>query len=154
MTQPYDLGVAEAAEQVRTRQLSPVTLMESLLKRTESLESKLKVWVTLDAELALETARQREQELMTEGPRGPLHGVPVGIKDIYYTQGMKTTCCSPIYENFVPDSDATSVALLKKAGAIIMGKTVTTQFASGDPSPTRNPESPPPNRFVPDSYRQ
>lgn len=139
MTQPYDLGVAEAAAQIRSRQLSPVTLMESLLKRTESLESKLKVWVTLDPDSALETARQRERELMTEGPRGPLHGVPVGIKDIYFTQGVKTTSGSPIYADFVPEYDATSVALLKKAGAIIMGKTVTTQFASGDPSPTRNP---------------
>ncbi|MGH2542569.1 MAG: amidase, partial [Ardenticatenaceae bacterium] len=74
-----------------------------------------------------------------EGPRGPLHGVPIGVKDIYYTRDMKTTCCSPIYADFVSDYDSTPVALLRKAGAIIMGKTVTTQFACGDPPPTKNP---------------
>ncbi len=139
MPQPYELTIAEAASQIRAGQLSPVELMESLLRRSEKLEPSLNVWVTLDSDFALETARQRELELAVEGPRGPLHGIPVGIKDIYYTRGMRTTCCSPIYADFVPDYDATTVALLRRAGAIIMGKTVTTQFACGDPPPTKNP---------------
>jgi aspartyl-tRNA(Asn)/glutamyl-tRNA(Gln) amidotransferase subunit A len=139
MTELHEMAVAEAAALIRSHKLSPVELMEPLLSRCEALEPGLKVWVTLDVDAALDAARQRGQELMREGPRGPLHGVPVGIKDIYYTQGVKTTCCSLIYADFVPDFDATTVALLKKAGAIIMGKTVTTEFACGDPSPTRNP---------------
>jgi aspartyl-tRNA(Asn)/glutamyl-tRNA(Gln) amidotransferase subunit A len=114
-------------------------MMEDLLNRVSRLEPTLTVWVTLNADAVLETARQRERELLNEGPRGPLHGVPVGIKDIYYTQGVLTTAVSLILADFVPDFDATTVAKLKQAGAIIMGKTVTTEFACGDPSPTRNP---------------
>ena len=139
MGEHTDLTVADAAAQIRDRSLSPVELMESSLSRAAAMEPSLKVWVTLDHEASLDAARQRERELDDTGPRGPLHGVPVGIKDIYYTDGMKTTACSPIYADFVPDYDATTVALLKRAGAIIMGKTVTTQFACGDPSSTRNP---------------
>ncbi len=139
MTEPYQLSVAQAASQIRDKELSPVVLMESLLARCEALEPRLKAWVTLDPQGALAAAKERESELMREGPRGPLHGVPVGIKDIYNTQDMKTTCCSPIYADYVPDHDSTAVAILKRAGAIIMGKTVTTQFACGDPSPTFNP---------------
>ena len=114
-------------------------LVDSLLSRAEAMEPSLKVWVTLDPEGALEAARRSEGELARSGPCGSLHGIPVGVKDIYYTQGVKTTACSPIYADFVPEYDATSVALLKRAGAIIMGKTVTTEFACGDPPPTRNP---------------
>ena len=142
MAELYDLTVAEAAAQIRKRQLSPVDLMESLLSRANSLEPKLKVWVTLDPDAALEAARQRESELARSSEPGILHGIPVGIKDIYYTEGVKTTACSPIYADFVPDYDSTPVARLKQAGAIIMGKTVTTQFAAGDPSPTLNPWDP------------
>ena len=139
MTDLFELTVAEAAHEIRGRRLSPVALMESLLSRASAMEPGLRVWVTLDAEAALETARDAERELERDGPRGPLHGIPVGIKDIYYTKGVKTTACSPIYADSVPDHDATTVALLKSAGAIIMGKTVTTQFACGDPPPTCNP---------------
>ena len=139
MGEPTDLTAADAAAQIRDRRLSPVELMESALSRAAAMEPSLKVWVTLDPEASLDAARQSERELDDTGPTGPMHGVPVGIKDIYYTEGVKTTACSPIYAEFVPDYDATTVALLKRAGAIIMGKTVTTQFACGDPSPTRNP---------------
>jgi aspartyl-tRNA(Asn)/glutamyl-tRNA(Gln) amidotransferase subunit A len=139
MPHSHELTVVEVAQKIRQREISPVTLMEDLLNRISHQEPTLSVWVTLDGDAALETARQRERELLNEGPRGPLHGVPVGIKDIYYTQGVLTTACSLILADFVPDFDATTVAKLKQAGAIIMGKTVTTEFACGDPSPTRNP---------------
>ena len=139
MTHSHELTVVEAAKKIRQREISPVTMMEDLLNRVSRLEPTLTVWVTLNADAVLETARQRERELLNEGPRGPLHGVPVGIKDIYYTQGVLTTAGSLILADFVPDFDATTVAKLKQAGAIIMGKTVTTEFACGDPSPTRNP---------------
>jgi len=139
MPELHDLTVAESAARIRERRLSPVAVMEALLSRAQAMEPSLRVWVTLDPDAALEAARQSERTLDRSGPVGPLHGVPVGIKDIYYTQGTRTTCCSPIYADFVPEYDSTAVALLKKAGAIIMGKTVTTEFACGDPSPTRNP---------------
>ena len=139
MAELHELTVAESAARIARRQLSPVELMEALLERASALEPSLSIWVTLDADAALEAARESERELGSSGPLGPLHGVPVGIKDIYYTAGLKTTACSPILAEFVPDYDAASVALLKGAGAIVMGKTVTTQFACGDPPPTRNP---------------
>ncbi len=139
MVQAHELTVAQAAALVRQRQLSPVELVEALLSRASALEPALRVWVTLDADGAMEAAREGQRELERHGPRGPLHGIPVAIKDIYYTRGLRTTACSPIYAEFVPEYDATPVALLKKAGAIIMGKTVTTEFACGDPPPTRNP---------------
>lgn len=139
MVQVHELTVAQAAALVRQRQLSPVELVEALLSRASALEPALRVWVTLDADGAMKAARELQEELERHGPRGPLHGIPVGVKDIYYTRGLRTTACSPIYTDFVPEYDATPVALLKKAGAIIMGKTVTTEFACGDPPPTRNP---------------
>ncbi|MDO8751833.1 MAG: amidase [Dehalococcoidia bacterium] len=140
--QPWDLTVAQAARMIRSGELSPVALMESLLEQIRRLEPSLKAWVTLDAELALAAARSSERELKSHGPRGVLHGVPVGIKDIYYTKGILTTACAPQYASFVPTYDATSVARLKAAGAIILGKAVTTQFAATDPSPTFNPWNP------------
>ena len=139
MSELHLLTVAEAARMIRDRTLSAVELMEALLERCQTLEPDLRVWVTLDEDAALETARTRDRELAAEGPRGPLHGVPIGVKDIYYTQGVLTTACSRILADFVPDYDATSVSMLRRAGAVIMGKTVTTEFACGDPSPTRNP---------------
>jgi aspartyl-tRNA(Asn)/glutamyl-tRNA(Gln) amidotransferase subunit A len=139
MPEPYSLGVAEAAKQMRDRELSPVALVQSLLSRIEALDPALQAWVTIDREEVLTTAQHREQELERNGARGLVYGVPVGLKDIFYTAGMKTSACSRIYADFVPAYDATVVARLKEAGAIILGKAVTTEFASSDPSPTRNP---------------
>ena len=138
MAEPYELTVGDAASQIRQGQLSPVELMESLLARSRSLEPGLTVWVTLDEDAAFAAARRSGEDLAQGPPHGPLHGVPVGIKAIYYTRGVRTTGCSPIYADFVPAHDATAVELLKRAGAIIMGKTVTTEFACMDPPPTRN----------------
>ena len=139
MTELHDLTVAEAARAIREREVSAEELMSALLARCSELEPQLRVWVTLDEDAALDAARLRDRELASEGPRGPLHGIPVGVKDIYYTQGVLTTACSKILADFVPDFDATAVAKLRQAGAVIMGKTVTTEFACGDPPPTRNP---------------
>ena len=139
MTELHDLTVAAAARAIREREMSAEELMSALLARCSELEPLLRVWVTLDGDAAIAAARLRDRELAAEGPRGPLHGVPVGVKDIYYTRGVKTTACSAILADFVPDYDATAIVKLRQAGAIIMGKTVTTEFACGDPPPTRNP---------------
>ena len=142
MTELYKLGVAEAAREIREGRITSVELAESLLERIETYDSELQAWVTVDREEVLSEARRRDEELDAGEIQGPLHGVPVGLKDIFYTEGMKTTACSPIYEDFVPSYDATCVVMLKEAGAIVLGKAVTTEFASGDPSRTRNPWNP------------
>ena len=128
MPEPFTLSVAEAAAQIRSGSLSPVTLAQSLLDRIDALDPALQAWVTIDREEVLNTARQRELELERKGPKGPVHGVPVGLKDIFYTAGMKTTACSRIYADFVPSYDATCVARIKEAGGIVLGKAVTTEF--------------------------
>jgi len=114
-------------------------LVEDLLRRIDELDPLLLAWVTIDKEGALAAAIDSAIELDKTGPRGPLHGVPVGLKDIFYTAGLKTTAGSPLYANFVPEHDSTAVARFRQAGAIVLGKTVTTEFADGDPSPTFNP---------------
>ena len=140
--EPFERTLSEASAKLASRELSPVALMESLLGRIEKMEPSLKAWVTLDPETALQAARESEEELITRGPRGPLHGMPVGLKDIFYTAGIRTTACSEVYADFVPTYDATCVARLKEAGAIILGKLVTTPYAAGDPSTTVNPWNP------------
>src|SRR6266511_5144302 len=139
MAELYDLTAHEAARSIRQGELSPVMLVEALLQRIDGLEPQVQAWVTLDRAGALATARQLEEDMQHGRTRGLLHGVPVGMKDIYYTAGLKTTCGSRIFADFVPSYDATPVARLKQAGAIILGKTVTTEFATMDPGPTRNP---------------
>lgn len=142
MVENYQLSVSEVAQKIRDRQLSPETLVRSLLSRIESLDGTLRAWVTIDQEEVLTTARLKEQELDVGNSVGILHGVPVGLKDIFYTAGIRTTACSRIFADFVPEYDATAVVKLKEAGAIILGKAVTTEFATSDPSPTRNPWNP------------
>jgi aspartyl-tRNA(Asn)/glutamyl-tRNA(Gln) amidotransferase subunit A len=142
MTVLHTLGVAEVAALIRRRDVSPVEVIEDCLKHIEVLEPRLQAWVTLDRPGALEAARRCEQALQRGETVAGLHGVPVGLKDIYYTAGMRTTAGSRIYADFVPAYDATSVVRLKEAGAVILGKTVTTEFATADPSPTYNPWNP------------
>lgn len=134
----HDLTVAQAARQVRERAISPVDLIEALFERIDALEPTLGAWITLDRDGALKAARLLENDL-DRGGGGLLCGVPVGIKDIFYTAHLKTTAASPLYAEFVPNYDATCVVRLRAEGAIVLGKTMTTQFASGDPTTTRNP---------------
>jgi len=142
MPEPYQLSVAEAAGEIRSGSLSPVELAQSLLGRIDALEPSLRAWVTIDREEVLTEAKRREDELGQGGPKGPIHGVPIGLKDIYYTAGMKTACGSRINADFVPDYDATTVSRIKEAGGVILGKAVTTEFAMGDPSHAINPWNP------------
>ena len=139
MPELYELSVVEAASRIRERTLSPVALAESLLTRIDRLDGDLQAWVTIDRDAVLATARQREDDVTQGRPLGPIHGVPVGLKDIFYTAGMLTACGSKVYADFVPDFDATSVAKIKQAGGIILGKAVTTELATSDPSPAHNP---------------
>jgi aspartyl-tRNA(Asn)/glutamyl-tRNA(Gln) amidotransferase subunit A len=136
---PEDLSLTASATAIRSGSLSPVDYAQALLSRIEAAEPKIQAWVTLDRQAVLAEARKLEDEVRNKNFRGPLHGVPIGIKDIFYTKGLKTTMGSVVFKDFIPDEDATAVKKLKQAGAVILGKTVTTQFANLDPGPTRNP---------------
>ena len=142
MPQPYQMTLAQSAQEIRSGNLSPVDLARDLMDRIYSLDPALQAWVTVDREAVLGAAQDRERDLQNGTTLGPIHGAPIGLKDIFYTQGMKTTACSRIYADFVPSYDATSVAKIKASGGIVLGKAVTTEFATSDPSPTRNPWNP------------
>ena len=139
MPQPFELTVAEASAEIRTGRLSPTYLIESILDRVESVESMLHAWVRLDGDSVRAIAKQYSTEQAQGRLRGPLHGIPIGVKDIYFTAGLATEAGSALHAGFIPDHDADCVARLRQAGALILGKTETTQFAMADPAPTRNP---------------
>src|SRR5207244_2985306 len=136
---PSSLGAREAAEAVRAGRVSPVELVEACLVRMRALDSELKAWAHVDGEGALAVARERESEAREGRLRGPLHGVPIGVKDIFDVAGMPTTGGAKSFAHTRPGADAASVARMRAAGAIVLGKTVTTEFAYRDPAPTRNP---------------
>jgi len=135
----HRLSIAEASQAIRIGEITPSELLESHLMRIEEYDDDIRAWVTVDKKGARETAARLTQESEQGHLRGPLHGIPVGIKDIYYTEGLRTTMGSPIYSEFVPDRDSAVVSTLREAGAVVVGKTETTDFAYTDPAPTRNP---------------
>lgn len=139
------LGIAEAGNLIRARKLSPVELTDALLRRIADLDPQINAVITLTAELAREQAKKAEQEIVNGGYRGALHGIPFGLKDIYNTNGILTTGHSKVCINNVPASDATATKALYDAGAVLLGKLATHEFAHGGPSfdlpwpPARNP---------------
>ena len=134
-----DLSLIDAAAGIRSGDFSPVEYVRRLLARIDEMEPRLEAWVTIDREKVLADAGECEKEARSKRFRGPLHGIPLGIKDIFYTEGLRTMMGSVLFKDFVPAEDAHAVARLKEAGAIVLGKTVTTVFANLDPGPTRNP---------------
>jgi aspartyl-tRNA(Asn)/glutamyl-tRNA(Gln) amidotransferase subunit A len=128
------LTITQAAAALRRNELSPVDLIDALLKRIEAVDDKLHCFITLTADLARNQAQQAEQELRSGTDRGPLHGIPVALKDLYMTKGIRTTCHSAVLENWIPDVDATTVAKLQNAGTILLGKLGMHEFAFGGPS--------------------
>jgi aspartyl-tRNA(Asn)/glutamyl-tRNA(Gln) amidotransferase subunit A len=137
-----DLTLVEAAHAIRTGALSSTGYVESLLRLMDRIEPRIEAWANVDRARVLNEARACDAELKTGNLRGPLHGVPVGIKDIFYTKAQRTTMGSILFKDFVPEYDCRAVTKLKEAGAIVFGKTVTTMFANLDPGPTRNPWNP------------
>src|SRR5213594_3828089 len=133
------LGLREVTEAIRAGTVSPVELVDACLARIRALDGDLRAWSHVDGSGALATARERLAEARAGKLRGPLHGVPVGVKDIFDVAGMPTTGGAKPFAHTRPGVDAPAVARLRAAGAIILGKTVTTQFAYRDPAPTRNP---------------
>jgi aspartyl-tRNA(Asn)/glutamyl-tRNA(Gln) amidotransferase subunit A len=139
------LTASEASREFAARRLSPVELLNALLARIEALDPKINAFIRLDKAAAIDAARAAEQEIAAGRVRGPLHGVPVGIKDIIDVAGLPTTCHSRILVDNIAKSDAVVVQKLSQAGAVIMGKLSTHEFAIGGPSfdlpfpPARNP---------------
>ena len=140
--EPTDLTARETAILIREGRLASVATVEACLARIRALDGELQAWVHVDAAGALATAKERDAETSAGRSRGPLHGVPVGIKDIFHVAGMPTRCGAKSFAHSVPREDATSVARLRAAGAVVLGKTHTTQFAYRDPAPTHNPWNP------------
>jgi amidase len=138
VTDPRSLTVREAARQIAERRLTAEALTAAYLDRIEAREPIVGAWQYLDREQALATARRRD----AEPPRGPLHGIPLAVKDLIDTVDMPTTYGSSIYHGHRPAADASCVALAKAGGAVVVGKTVTTEFAAFTPGKTANPRNP------------
>jgi aspartyl-tRNA(Asn)/glutamyl-tRNA(Gln) amidotransferase subunit A len=133
------ITITDAANLLRRGELTPVDLLEQCLRRIDRYEERVRAWVYIDRDGAREQAERLTTELKQNNYRGPLHGIPIGIKDIFDVFDMPTGCGSKLWANSYARRDATVVERLRQAGAIIMGKTVTTAYASFDPSVTRNP---------------
>lgn len=137
--------ILDVAKAIRKQAISPVEVIETCLKRIEDLNPKLNVFITVLADQAREQAQTAEAEIKAGKWRGPLHGIPIGIKDFYDTAGIKTTAAFEHFKNRVPDRDAVGVQKLKKAGAIVIGKTNMHQLGMGTTGlesyfgPVRNP---------------
>ncbi|MGO9699910.1 MAG: amidase [Xanthobacteraceae bacterium] len=127
-------SIAELSEQIRSRRISPVELVHAELAHIERLNPLLNAFITVTGETALRAAKSAESEIAAGRWRGPLHGVPVGIKDMFDTEGIRTTAAFALFERRVPSRDAASVAALKRAGAIIVGKTNLHRLAMGTTS--------------------
>ena len=138
----YELGAAEAARRIRAGTLSPSNLLAACLKRTDAVEPAVAAWVRLDRDAAARVAVQRDIEAREGRFMGALHGVPVALKDIFDAAGVPTTAGAPAWATRTPAVDAPAVAALRGAGAVPMGKLVTTAFAYLDPAGTRNPWNP------------
>jgi aspartyl-tRNA(Asn)/glutamyl-tRNA(Gln) amidotransferase subunit A len=133
-TQLAGLSITEAASGLRHKEFSPSELTRACLERIESIDHKLHSFITVTADLALEQSRKAEQELRAGTDKGPLHGIPIALKDLYATKGIRTTCHSAVLQDWLPDHDAETVTKLREAGAVLLGKLGMHEFAFGGPS--------------------
>jgi Asp-tRNA(Asn)/Glu-tRNA(Gln) amidotransferase A subunit family amidase len=133
------LSLTEAAAEIREGRITSAELVADCLKRVDEVDSKVQAWAFLDRDHAMQQAEAGDRHRKQGKALGPLHGVPIGIKDIFDTGDMPTELGSPLWAGRTPRRDAAVVARLRAAGAVIMGKTVTTEYASRHPGPTTNP---------------
>lgn len=134
--------IDELAGRLERREISPVEVTEAILTRIERVDAHLRAYMTVTAELALEQARAAERELLAGAYRGPLHGVPLALKDNIATRGIRTTCGSLVNPDWLPTEDATVYRRLREAGAILLGKTALTEYAFGRHSGFPEPLNP------------
>jgi len=142
MAAMYELSASEAARRIRAGSLSPSNLVAACLKRVDATEPAVGAWIRLDRDAAARVAVQRDIEAREGRFMGPLHGVPIALKDVFDAAGVPTTSGAPAWATRTATADATVVARLRGAGAVPMGKLATTPFAFLDPSTTRNPWNP------------
>jgi Asp-tRNA(Asn)/Glu-tRNA(Gln) amidotransferase A subunit family amidase len=135
---PNQLSASQAVQRMADKRLKAVDLVQSCLDRIDRREGQVHAWEAIDAEGALKRAAMLDKRAR---PVGPLHGIPLAVKDIISTRTMPTTCGSPIYRDHVAGKDAACVTQLVKAGAIVLGKSVTTEFAGGHAGKTHNPHN-------------
>jgi aspartyl-tRNA(Asn)/glutamyl-tRNA(Gln) amidotransferase subunit A len=134
------MTIGRLAEMMRKREVSPVEVTDAVLTRIAKLEARLKAYITVTEMEARNAAKAAEHAILAGHYLGPLHGIPAAVKDIMFTKGIRTTAASKILATFVPDHDAAVVERLKRAGAVIVGKANTHEFALGVVTPpTRNP---------------
>ena len=126
------LSATDLSALISSREVSPVEATQAYLDRIDQVDGKLNAYITISREEALAQARQAESEISAGNYRGPMHGIPVAVKDQFNTAGIRTTGGSAILEGFVPDEDATVIAKLKKAGAVLLGKLNMSEYAMGD----------------------
>src|SRR6266851_8438776 len=137
MTDLFRLSARDAAQRIAAGSLTAEALIRACLDRIAAREPQVGAWAHVDPDQALAEARARDQATT----RGPLHGIPIGVKDIMDTADMPTAYGSRAYHGFRPRADAACVALAREAGAVVLGKTVTTEFAALSPGKTRNPHN-------------
>ena len=139
------LTIRELSELIKKKEVSPVELTRSVLGRIDEVEERVHAYITVLKDEALASAKEAEKQILSGDYLGPLHGIPMSLKDIFVTKGILTTCGSKILGNFIPPYDATVVERLKKAGAVFVGKANMDEFAMGSSTensyfgPTRNP---------------
>ena len=139
------VNIEEAVAKLRTHEVSAVELAEESLRRIQEAQPRLNAFITITEELALEQAVRADSELARGIDRGPLHGIPYALKDLFATRGIRTTCGSKIFANRIPDHDSEVYKTLTEAGAVLMGKTGMHEFAYGITNdnphfgPVRNP---------------
>ena len=132
------LTATAAARRLAAREITAEALVADCLARIAEREHEIHAWTFVDADAAMRRARELDAQAST----GLLHGIPIAVKDLFDTCDMPSSYGSPIYANHRPAADAASVALARAAGAIVVGKTVTTEFATFHPGPTCNPHNP------------
>jgi len=135
----FQLSAADAAAAINRGEIGSEELVRACLDRIDAVDGEVQAWACLDRDHAVAQAREADRVRQAGRPLGPLHGVPVGIKDIFDTADMPTEDGSVLHAGRTPGADATAVARLRESGAIILGKTVTTEFATYSPGKTRNP---------------
>ncbi|MQG28372.1 MAG: amidase, partial [SAR202 cluster bacterium] len=126
------LSATELGSLIKSQEVSPVEATEAYLERIPQIDGKLNSYITVTADRALADAKKAEQEIVSGKYRGPMHGVPIAVKDQLYTKGILTTGGSTILKDFVPDEDATVISNLNDAGAVLLGKLNMSEFAMGD----------------------
>src|SRR5256886_102601 len=145
MAELHDLSIADASDLIAARKLSPLELVEALIRRVEQYDAQLHAFITPTFDLARRQAREAEAEIAAGRYRGPLHGIPFALKDIYDTKGILTSAHSRVFVDRIPAEHATTTSRLYDAGAVLLGKLATHEMAHAGPSfdlpwpPARNP---------------